>query len=252
VAHRGASAYAPENTIPAFEIACEQGADVIELDVHLTRDDEVIVIHDHRVERTTSGQGAVGTLSLRDIQALDAGVWFDEQWRGTVVPTLREVLDRFAGRVLMDIEIKGGVISGWLGGAVREDQEASGHLVRRTLDVVRQAGALDRVVISSFGRHALACVVAAHRSVPTQWSVLGLEIEEDCVRAAEAGFDVISPQVYAATPGNVMAAHRRGLAVHIYAGDREDIMTRVLDAGADAVKTNRPDRLRAVVAGRLR
>ncbi|MDR7420633.1 MAG: glycerophosphodiester phosphodiesterase family protein [Armatimonadota bacterium] len=252
VAHRGASAYAPENTLPAFELACDQGADVIELDVHLTRDDEVVVMHDHRVDRTTDGRGEVRALTLREIASLDAGAWFGAAWRGTGVPTLRDVLDRFAGRVLIDIEIKGGVTSGWRTGGVREDAAASVRLARRTLEVVREAGALARVVIASFGPRALASVIETCPDVPTQWSVFSRDIAQDCAFAAQARFDVISPQAYAATRANVETAHRHGLAVYIYAGDGDDATARVMDSGADAVKTDRPDRLRALVAARGR
>jgi glycerophosphoryl diester phosphodiesterase len=251
-AHRGASASAPENTIPAFELACAQGADVIELDVHLTRDDEVVVIHDSHVERTTDGRGEVAALTLREVKALDAGRWFGEAWRGTTVPALREVLEGFASRVLIDIEIKGGVESGWRVGGVREDAAVSTHLARRTLEVVKEAGALDRVVIASFGMRALAAVIEANPEVPTQWSVYDRDIVRDCALAAAARFDVISPQVYAATRDNVETAHRHGLAVYIYAGNGDDVLARVMDSGADAVKTDRPDRLRALVAARRR
>jgi glycerophosphoryl diester phosphodiesterase len=252
VAHRGASAYAPENTLPAFERACAQAADVLELDVHLTRDDEVVVIHDAQVDRTTDGRGAVRALTLSEIRVLDAGRWFGEAWRGTSVPTLREVLDGFGGRALIDIEIKGGVAAGWRWGGVREDRGESVRLTRRVLETVEEAGAGGRVVISSFGLHALRWVVETHPDVATQWSVLAIDIARDCVAAAREGFDVISPQMYAATPGNVARAHEHGLAVHIYAGDGDEALAALIELGVDAVKTDRPDRLRDLVLGRRR
>src|SRR5262249_19034435 len=107
-AHRGASAYAPENTLPAFELAVTQGAAALEIDVRLTRDAEVVVFHDARVDRTTDGHGEVRLMTLAELRALDAGRWFGDTWHGTRIPTLREVLEQFAGRVVIDVDMKAG------------------------------------------------------------------------------------------------------------------------------------------------
>jgi len=250
VAHRGASAYAPENTIPAFELACAQGVDALELDVHLTRDGEVVVTHDARVDRTTDGQGDVAAMTWREIQTLDAGVRFGDAFRGTRMPNLRDVIARFAGRVLLDIEIKGGTASGWLGGTVTEDPDVSVPLARRVLALAEQAGALDRVMISSFGTAALAWVREAYPQVPTQWSVLAVDIREACAAAARAGFDVISPQIYAASETNVAVAHSRGLAVYVYTAGVDAALARLMALGVDAIKTDRPDLLNNLLAAR--
>jgi glycerophosphoryl diester phosphodiesterase len=250
VAHRGASAYAPENTMEAFELALSQGVEALELDVHLTRDDEVAVIHDDTLDRTTSGRGPVRERTLRELQELDAGVWFGARWRGVRVPSLTEVLRAFGPRAWLDIEIKGGVRAHWFLGAVAEDATASVPLARRTIEEVAAAGALDRVVISSFGLEALRWVRRAHPDVATQVSVLSREVGAECRVAADAGIDVLSPQVYAATPANVDAAHQAGLAVHIYAADGDDALAGLIDLGVDGIKTNRPDRLRALLAAR--
>ncbi len=238
VAHRGASAHAPENTLPAFDLACGQGADVIELDVHLTRDDEVVVMHDERVDRTTDGRGEIRSMALAEIRAMDAGTWFGPQFRGVRVPTLADVLERFLGRVLIDIELKG----------VTEDATASTHLARSVLAVVERSAAGDRVVVSSAGARALTWVHATAAQVATQWSVFTLDIAREAAFAAGAGFDVLSPQDYAATEANIARAHEHDLAVHIYTGGDDAQMARLIEVGADAVKTGRPDLLRAVAA----
>ena len=252
VAHRGASAYAPENTMEAFTLAVDQIADVIELDVQLTRDDEMVVMHDDRVERTTNGTGEVRAMTLREIQMLDAGGWFGPQWHGARVPSLDEVLERFADRVWVDIEIKAGVSAHWFAGAVEEDPAVTVRAARRVLEVAARCGDLDRIVVSTFGAGALSWVRETCPRVATQLSVLSMDIAEDCAEAAGSGFDVISPQVYAANEMNVRLAHDAGLAVHIYAGPDSDeaVMGHLLALGVDGVKTNRPDRLRALLAAR--
>lgn len=106
IAHRGASGYAPENTMAAFEKAFEMGADMLELDVQLSKDGQVVVIHDSTVERTTNGQGKVGDLTLEELQKLDAGSWYHTEFKGEIIPTLAEVLEHYGGRIGLLIEIK--------------------------------------------------------------------------------------------------------------------------------------------------
>ena len=105
-AHRGASALAPENTIAAFDLALEHHADAVELDVQLTADGHLVVIHDKSVARTTGGVGNVNTMHLEEIKALDAGSSFDARFRGEPVPTLEEVFERYGGKLYINVELK--------------------------------------------------------------------------------------------------------------------------------------------------
>jgi glycerophosphoryl diester phosphodiesterase len=107
IAHRGASRYAPENTIEAFLKAFEQGADTVELDVRLTADGQLVVMHDAEVDRTTDGHGAVRDLTLAQLKKLDAGAWFNPRYKGATIPTLAEALraiKRRDGAVLVEIK----------------------------------------------------------------------------------------------------------------------------------------------------
>ena len=92
-AHRGASAYAPENTLPSFQLAVDMGADGIECDIHLSKDGRFIVCHDDKVDRTSNGTGSISDLTLAEIKALDFGAKFDAKFAGTSAPTLEEMLD---------------------------------------------------------------------------------------------------------------------------------------------------------------
>src|SRR5512139_1857475 len=105
-AHRGASAHAPENTLAAFELALAQQADAIELDVKLSADGRVIVIHDSTVDRTTDGHGKVKDMSLADLKALDAGSFFSSEFAGEKIPTLDEVFEAVGRRTFINIELK--------------------------------------------------------------------------------------------------------------------------------------------------
>lgn len=106
IAHRGASGYAPENTLAAFDKAVEMKCDYIELDIHLSKDGRIVVIHDSTVDRTTDSSGKVCDLTLAELQQLDAGSWFDEIFKGETIPTLVEVLERYRGKIGILIEVK--------------------------------------------------------------------------------------------------------------------------------------------------
>ena len=118
-AHRGASHEAPANTLAAFLLAVDLGAEGIELDVHLSKDGHVVVIHDFDVAATTDGQGLVCDKTLAELKDLDAGSWFDPVFAGQRIPTLQEVIDAVGGRLLLNIELKVRVDDGGLrpGGA---------------------------------------------------------------------------------------------------------------------------------------
>lgn len=106
-AHRGGAAYAPENTLAAFAEGIRRGADMLELDIHLSREGEVVVIHDHTVDRTTDGQGYVHDMTVPELKRLDAGAWFDPRFAGERIPTLREVAEFVDRRLPLTIEVKG-------------------------------------------------------------------------------------------------------------------------------------------------
>ena len=141
-AHRGASAVAPENTLPAFEKALEMGADGIELDVQATADGALVVLHDFNLDRTTTGAGQLRTRTLQQLAGIDAGVRFDDAYQGTPIPTLEQVLDLVGDSCLVNVEIKN---VDWNGG--REPEP----LAR----IIQQRQLYDRVIVSSFNPVAL-------------------------------------------------------------------------------------------------
>ncbi|MBI5967686.1 MAG: hypothetical protein HY882_07510, partial [Deltaproteobacteria bacterium] len=145
IAHRGFSGAAPENTLTAFQKAIEVGSDMIELDVHLSKDGEVVVIHDDSLERTSNGRGKVGDYPLQELKKFDAGSWFGPKFSGERIPTLKEVLELTQGKILVNIEIK----DEYLGRYTIED------LVERSLQEVKRAGMKNQVIFSSFHSSAL-------------------------------------------------------------------------------------------------
>src|SRR5690625_1782572 len=106
IAHRGASGHVQENTLAAFELTVEEGADCIKLDVHLTNDGELVVIHDDTLDLTTNGTGRVQEKTLDELKAYDAGSWFDTKFASEKIPLLQEVIDILPADVFLNVEIK--------------------------------------------------------------------------------------------------------------------------------------------------
>lgn len=152
-AHRGAMAYAPMNTLPAFERAVEQGAHGIELDVHRSLDGHPVVVHDFRVDETSDGAGYVNEMTLAKLKALDAGAWFDERFAGTRIPTLDEVFEAVGQRVFINVEIKS------------ESDETDG-VEQVVVDCIKRHHMQERVLISSFNPLALQRFRALLPDVP--------------------------------------------------------------------------------------
>lgn len=249
-AHRGASAHAPENTLEAFRGAVRAGADGLELDVHLTRDGRVVVIHDDTLDRTTNGVGLVRDKTLAEIERLDAGYRFTEdgsypyRGKGLQIPTLDEVFREFPG-LAVNVEIK-------------EDQPRVEEAVLR---VIRKAEAEERTLVAS-QRHA---VIKRFREISggeIDTSASGREIRvfsllsrlrlESLLRPAYdalqvpvryRGVDVLTPEFLA-------AAHSRGVRVDAWTVDEPGEMRRLLDMGVDVIMTNRPGTLQEALKQR--
>jgi len=226
IAHRGASSYAPENTLAAFDLAIQMGVSHLELDVHTTRDGRVVVIHDDAVDRTTNGSGPVTCHSLAELTALDAGAWFDRRFAGQRIPTLDAVFERYKGRVHIHTEIKG----------------HSADLARATVDLVRRHGMTEQVTITSFQKTRLEETRAHAPELPTGWLVA--DVSETLIAQARAmGLRQLCPRAPGVTKDLVQRLHAEGFVVRAWGVTDEDLMRRVVQAGCDGMTVNFPDRL---------
>lgn len=231
-AHRGASADAPECTLPAFELALAQGADGIEFDVQLTRDDEVVVIHDETLERTTDGTGWVADHSLAELRALDASAG-REGFAGTRIPTLDEVLELATG-VILNVELK-------------NSRLRYKGLEERVLQILADHSAGDRVVLSSFNHYSLRYLMHVGAPYP-----LGALYSDPLYRpwkyAQRLGVTCLHPPLRATRRKLVDNCHALGMRVHVWTVDDEPDLRRMAGLGVDAVITNRPGVARAILA----
>ncbi|MHB8382335.1 MAG: glycerophosphodiester phosphodiesterase [Candidatus Binataceae bacterium] len=221
--HRGASNVFPENTLAAFRAACDIGVDLCELDVQLSSDGAVVVIHDDTVDRTTNGRGAVAGLTLAEMKALDAG-------GGERIPTLEEVFAATAGRCGLNVELK---IAG---------------LEPQVAGIMRKCNAAGTGMVSSFDWDALAAMRALAPEI--RIGVLAEKKPERMLEAAERmrAYSV-NPRYDLATRDFCAAAHERGFKVLVWTVDVPEAMRMLIDSGVDGIMTNYPDRMRSVLGG---
>ncbi|HEV2235091.1 MAG TPA: glycerophosphodiester phosphodiesterase [Ktedonobacterales bacterium] len=252
-AHRGGALEAPENTIAAFERGLAAGADALELDIQTTREGEIVVIHDPTLERTTNGAGPVSALTLDELGQLDAGYRFTTDggatfpWRGAGVrvPTLRAVLERFpATRLNIDLKQSSPAREERLWALIQEYAAADRVLVASGDEhepIVRfRRLAAGRVATSASEREIRAFVIAALGRVA--WA---LRPAYDALQVPE-----VYGRVRVVSRTTVAAAHRAGLAVHVWTVDDRPAMERLLALGVDGLMTDRPEVLAEVLAAR--
>jgi glycerophosphoryl diester phosphodiesterase len=230
IAHRGAAADAPENTIAAFELALEQGADGLDLDVHLSADEHPVVIHDFTLERTTDGSGPVSALRVRELKRLDAGGWRDRRFEGQRVQTLQEVFERFRDRARFWLELKGGAA-------------LYPGLEERVVSTIEIYDVVDRVLVQSFDPIALATV----RSLNPEIRV-GALVAQDPLDPALLGPDApdaICPAIGLCSAELVGTIRGAGRDCYVWTVNEPAQVDLLVAWGVSGIITDRPGALRA-------
>jgi len=234
--HRGAMAYAPENTMPSFEQAHRMGAQEIELDVQLTKDNHLVVMHDQMVDRTTNGSGYIRDLTWEQVQKLDAGMHLAPEFAGVRVPALNDVLEWARGKVSVAIEIKNG-------------PHYYAGIEEKILACVTERKMQNCVLITSFDHPSLALMKEISLGMAT--GILFSCRPADVVELArQTGADVILPHWTFVTTDIVEHAHREGLGVNPWAVNSDDAVRLMLQMGVDTITSNYPDRARAIIDGK--
>lgn len=230
IGHRGAAGYEPENTLRSVERAIQLGADIIEVDVFTLPTDEIVVIHDQRLDRTTNGQGLVTAARFDELRALDAG-------KGERIPTLDEVIELVAGRIPLNIEIKD-----------PGSTQVVAELLRSYLKRGRQPSDF---MVSSFNHPELLAfkqclptvdTVALIYSIPLDYAAFG-----DALQAR-----AVAPAVDLVTREFVTDAHQRGMLLYAWVWEPvyEEDVDRLYDWGVDGLFTDFPDQTRAIIERR--
>ncbi|HHY19528.1 MAG TPA: glycerophosphodiester phosphodiesterase [Firmicutes bacterium] len=224
IAHRGNSSEAPENTLAAVRSALALNCDAIEIDLHLSKDNELIVMHDSLVDRTTDGEGAIKEMSLEEIKKLDAGSWKGKAYKGEPVPTFREVLQEVKGKSRLVVELK-----------VEGAEE-------KVVDALKEADMLDDVVVISFIPKALATLAEIEPDLPRAVLTAVSSYEEYVKVAREAKTKMLD--LYAVNLSREVAEKLldRGYVLWAWTIDEEEHMKKVVDLGVTGITTNRPQK----------
>ena len=230
VAHRGASAEAPENTLAAYRAAMAHGVQAVECDVRLSADGAVVVMHDPTLERTTDGSGPVAARTLAELRRLDAGRWKAPAFAGERIPELGEVLDLVRGRMLLFVDLKEG----------RGLEERVARLVGSRTDVIALAFDPRRIArMRSLLPHVPAMLLV--RREPDD------EVEMLIAVAAQAGAALLGVEVAGVDRPLIEAAHRSGLGVFAWTVNDPGDARQLAAAGIDCLITDRPDAIAAAV-----
>ncbi len=228
-AHRGARAYAPENTLSSFELALAQGTDAIELDAKLTADGRIIVFHDATLERTTDGKGKVSQKTLAELRELDAGSHFSEKYRGEKIPLLEEVFDALGKKLFINVELK-------------NYTTPTDDLVARVCELVKRCGLEAKVLFSSFLPGNLTKARRLLPGVPR-----GLLAAPGLAGAWARSFAFsfgdyasLNPSIADADSHAVQRVHRLKRRIHVYTVNDPDDMRKLQSWGADGLFTDDP------------
>ena len=230
VAHRGASGEAPENTMASFQRAIAQGADIIETDAKLSKDKEIVLIHDETVERTTDGRGKVSQLTLKEIKSLDAGSWFGKEFSGEKIPTLSEALEVIRGRTKLNIEFKG----------------KDPLLVPKVTNLLKEEGFIKEAILSSFDYSFIEEAKRLETRVVT-----GLLFATPAQRGKSFPYwkwaDLILPRYNLVSEDLVKKAHGKGLKVIAWTVDEPEEIKKLIGLGVDGIASNYPALLTRII-----
>lgn len=239
IAHRGASSYAPENTHSSFKLAIDMGAEMIELDVSLSKDGVPVVVHDETVDRTTVARGLVSDFTLEELKELETGSWFKEEFSGEPFPTLAEVLSYTKNKIAVNIEIKSEAVTDY----------ANGGIVDKVLQLVKKFEVEDQVIVSSFDYRVMEQLEKLNPEVPKAI------LYEKSQSGDLTPFDLVSK--YKVDAFN--CSHRElsdewieelnsnQIPFFIYTVNEESLMKEVIQKGAKGIFSDKPDVLKRVV-----
>ncbi|AWB43186.1 hypothetical protein DCC85_02340 [Paenibacillus sp. CAA11] len=229
-AHRGAAGHCPENTMVSFRRALELGATGIETDVQMTKDGELVLIHDESLKRTTGREAWINDVTLEEVRELDAGAWYGAEFAGERIPRLDELLELLKDRsTILNIELKNGMVQ-------------YPELEAKVIQAVRRYEMSERVVISSFNHYSLAVCKQIAPEIRTGL-LYGEGLYEPWKYAHTVNADALHPWYGAVLPEWVAAAAEEGIAYHPFTVNEPQLMQKMIDAGVAGIITDYPDRL---------
>ena len=225
--HRGAPKVAPQNTLVSFRKTLEMGADGVELDVRLSKDRKLVIIHDALVDNVTDGRGYVSNYTLRELKQLDAGRWFSKEFQGERIPTLEEALDILRSFKVINIELKNDLVP----------YEGIEEIF---LSFISNLDIKERIIVSSFDHQLLLRIKTLDNSVKTG-VLYSCRPENPNLLAIDVKADNLHPFWASVDENTVRNAHNVGLRIFPWTVDEEFYIRRLLEWNIDGIITNSPD-----------
>lgn len=239
IAHRGASASHPENTMAAFEAAVQMNAEMIEIDVMMSKDSVPVVFHDGSLNKHTDGKGPLKNLTVDQLMKLDAGSWFDEKFTGERIPTLEEVLEFASGTIALNIEIKTEAVTDELRGGVEE----------KSLKLVKKYEMENHVLFSSFDYRAIRHLKELNADIPVgllyNKRLSGNLKPSELIKKYSA--NAFNCNYFQLTKKRYSNLQEHKIPALIYTVDKKKRMKKLLEKGVRGIFTNKPDVLLDVV-----
>ncbi|HLA07223.1 MAG TPA: glycerophosphodiester phosphodiesterase family protein [Anaerolineales bacterium] len=229
LAHRGDLTHAPENTLPAFQLAIQKGADGVELDAKLTSDGHVIVIHDSTLDRTTDGKGRISSCTLESVRRLDAGSWFNEKFRGTKVPLLEEVFDGIGKDRIVNIELT-------------NYSTPRDGLVEKVCEIIKRRANQRQIIFSSFFasnlRRAAQLLPEISRGLLAVPGLGGIWARSFGFMFGE--YQALHPHISSVDRQQVGRVHRLNRRVHVWTANTPEQIIKLKEWGVDGIFTDDP------------
>lgn len=238
IAHRGASGYAPENTIAAFRKALDIGADALELDLRQTKDSVLVVLHDSDVDRTTNGNGNVKDFTFSELQELDAGSWFNKDFSDQKIPSLQEVIDLLDNTTIIIIELKGG-------------NETYPGIEERVVEIVKQNNIEVQTILKSFDPNVLERLRTIEPDIPLLYVYavripwLGMIIDRGVTFNSVYDLDVeyLQPHRFFISESFVKDAQAKGYKIISWGVNSTEAINESLEFGVNGIETDYPDKV---------
>lgn len=230
IAHRGASGSAPENTLVAFEKAIEFGAQSIEIDVQLSKDDVVVILHDELLNRTTNGKGSTSDHTLAELQSLDAGAWFSSAYDGQRIPTLHQVIQCVKGAINLDIEIK--------------NTNNGIRILEKVIKIVTESNFENHCIISSFDVDVLRTSKSLAPQIAVGW-IFDSAIPENLY---DEKIDIWISHFMLITKEFVSRAKQTRKLIFAWTVNEMNIIQQMIDFDVDAIITDFPERIKRIIS----
>ena len=240
IAHRGASGTAPENTLASIKLALEMHVDMIEIDIHLSKDSIPVVIHDETLNRTTNGKGKVKDFSVKELKKLDAGKWFSDKYINEEIPTLEEVIELTKGKCILLIEIKNG-------------SSIYPNIEKITLNIIKNKNAQNDCIIQSFDDEVTRnlekqnCTIQLQKLVTGNLRFIPFHLVDTKIKFGSIykykNVSAINPNLNYVNKDVVNKIHTAGQKIFCWTVNKNKDMIRMIECGVDGIITNYPEKL---------